>query len=127
MLEEVVTPVGTGVRAAIPGYRVAGKTGTAWKSTKGGYLTDKYMAVFGGVAPATNPRLAAVVVLDEPGAGLYYGGDVAAPVFSSVMGGALRLLAVAPDVAIGDPAGRDPDSIQLPPPARSAAQKVALR
>lgn len=122
MLEQVVTPLGTGMRAAIPGYRVAGKTGTAWKSTTGGYSTDQYMAVFGGVAPATHPRLAAVVVIDSPGAGLYYGGDVAAPVFSGVMGGALRLLAVAPDVALGDP-----DSIQLPSPLRSVAQKVALR
>ena len=57
------------------------------------------MAVFGGVAPATNPRLAAVVVIDEPGAGKYYGGEVAAPVFSAVVGGALRLLAVPPDAA----------------------------
>jgi cell division protein FtsI (penicillin-binding protein 3) len=122
MLEQVVTPLGTGLRAAIPGYRVAGKTGTAWKSTTGGYSTDKYMAVFGGVAPATAPRLAAVVVIDEPGAGLYYGGDVAAPVFSGVMGGALRLLAVAPDIPVGDP-----DSIQLPPAAPATAQKVALR
>jgi cell division protein FtsI (penicillin-binding protein 3) len=122
MLEQVVTPVGTGIRAAIPGYRVAGKTGTAWKSSGGGYLTDKYMAVFGGVAPASNPRLAAVVVIDAPGAGVYYGGDVAAPVFSGVMGGALRLMAVAPDIAIGEP-----DSIQLPSPPRPTAQKVALR
>jgi len=122
MLEQVVTPVGTGLRAAIPGYQVAGKTGTAWKSSGGGYLTDKYMAVFGGVAPASHPRLAAVVVIDDPGAGVYYGGDVAAPVFSGVMGGALRLMAVAPDIAIGEP-----DSIQLPSPPRPTAQKVALR
>ena len=79
-------PKGTGKRAAIPGYRVSGKTGTAWKATAGGYSTDRYMAVFGGVAPATNPRLAAVVVIDEPGAGRYYGGEVAAPVFSEVDG-----------------------------------------
>jgi cell division protein FtsI (penicillin-binding protein 3) len=122
MLEAVVTPEGTGLKAAIPGYRVAGKTGTAWKSIAGGYSSDKYMAVFGGVAPATNPRLAAVVVIDEPGAGLYYGGDVAAPVFSGVVGGALRLLAVAPDAAIGDP-----DAIQPPSHSRTPPQKVALR
>ena len=79
------------------GYRVAGKTGTAWKSTAGGYSTDRYMAVFGGLVPAAAPRLAAVVVIDEPGGGKYYGGEVAAPVFSAVMAGALRLLAVPPD------------------------------
>ena len=78
----MVAPDGGGKLAAIPGYRVAGKTGTAWKATAGGYATDRYLAVFGGVAPASTPRLAAVVVIDEPGAGKYYGGDVAAPVFS---------------------------------------------
>lgn len=97
MLESVVTPDGTGVRAALTGYRVAGKTGTVWKSTAGGYATDKYMSVFAGVVPATRPRLAAVVVIDEPRGTEYYGGDVAAPVFSSVMAGALRLMAVPPD------------------------------
>jgi cell division protein FtsI (penicillin-binding protein 3) len=98
MLESVVVAEGaTGKRAAIPGYRVSGKTGTAWKASAGGYSTDKFMAVFGGVAPATDPRLAAIVVLDEPSAGLHQGGQVAAPVFSAVVGGALRLLAVAPD------------------------------
>jgi cell division protein FtsI (penicillin-binding protein 3) len=66
------------------------------------------MAVFGGVAPATNPRLAAVVVIDEPGAGKYYGGDVAAPVFSGVVGGALRLLAVPPDAPVGEDSGSQP-------------------
>jgi cell division protein FtsI (penicillin-binding protein 3) len=103
LLESVVAVEGTGYRAAIPGYRVSGKTGTAWKAVAGGYNTDRYMAVFAGVAPATDPRLAAVVVIDEPGAGLYYGGDVAAPVFSEVMGGALRLLAVPPDKPIFRP------------------------
>jgi cell division protein FtsI (penicillin-binding protein 3) len=102
LLESVVAAEGTGKLAAIPGYRVSGKTGTAWKATAGGYSTDKYMSVFAGVAPATQPRLAAVVIIDEPGAGKYYGGDVAAPVFSSVVGGSLRLLAVAPDAPITD-------------------------
>ncbi len=96
LLESVVTS-GTGRLASVHGYRVAGKTGTAWKSTGGGYSTDKYMAVFGGVVPASAPRLAAVVVLDEPSTGKHQGGDVAAPVFSAVMAGALRLLAVPPD------------------------------
>ncbi len=69
MLESVVQPSGTGIRATIPGYRVAGKTGTARKSIAGGYSTERYLAVFGGVAPATSPRLAAVVTIDEPMAG----------------------------------------------------------
>jgi len=98
LLENVTTQEGaTGVRARIPGYRVAGKTGTAWKSSNGAYSKDRYTSVFAGVAPATNPRLAAVVVIDEPTAGKYMGGDVSAPVFSAVLGGALRLMAVAPD------------------------------
>jgi cell division protein FtsI (penicillin-binding protein 3) len=97
LLESVITPDGTGARASLTGYRVAGKTGTAWKSTAGGYSTDKYIAVFAGVVPATAPRLAAVVIIDEPGGTQYYGGDVAAPVFAAVMAGALRLMAVAPD------------------------------
>jgi cell division protein FtsI (penicillin-binding protein 3) len=97
LLEAVVSPAGTGKQAAIPGYRVAGKTGTAKKAMAGGYSSDHYVGVFGGVAPATNPRLAAVVVIDDPGAGHYYGGDVAAPVFAAVVGGALRLMGVAPD------------------------------
>ena len=98
MLESVVSDTGTARRAAIMGYRVSGKTGTAWKASEtGGYSTKKYMAVFGGVVPSSNPRLAAVVIIDEPSDGAYYGGEVAAPVFASVMSGALRLLAVPPD------------------------------
>jgi cell division protein FtsI (penicillin-binding protein 3) len=96
-LLEGVVQAGTGTKAAIPGYRVAGKTGTAQKANSGGYSTDHYISVFGGLAPASNPRLAAVVVIDDPAAGRYYGGDVAAPVFSAVVGGALRLMGVAPD------------------------------
>ncbi len=103
MLESVVAAEGTGKLAAIPGYRVAGKTGTAWKATAGGYSTDRYMAVWGGVAPASAPRLAAVVVIDEPSAGQHMGGQVAAPVFSRIVGGALRLLAVAPDQPVNAP------------------------
>jgi len=97
MMESVVSEQGTGNRAALIGYRVAGKTGTAHKAENGGYSTDRYMAVFGGIVPATRPKLAAIVVIDEPSDGRYYGGDVAAPVFASVMAGALRLMAVAPD------------------------------
>ena len=116
MLESVVAAEGTGKLAAIPGYRVSGKTGTAWKATAGGYSTDRYMAVFGGVAPATEPRLAAVVVIDEPSAGQHMGGQVSAPVFSRVVGGALRLLAVAPDQTVTAPeelpSGAAPDTLR---------------
>jgi cell division protein FtsI (penicillin-binding protein 3) len=97
MMESVVTDAGTARRAAVMGYRVSGKTGTAWKAADGGYNSTKYIAVFGGVVPASNPRLAALVVVDEPSAGRFYGGEVAAPVFAEVMSGALRLLAIAPD------------------------------
>jgi cell division protein FtsI (penicillin-binding protein 3) len=98
LLEAVTTQErATGLQARIAGYRVAGKTGTAWKANNGSYSKDRYTSVFAGVAPASNPRLAAVVVIDEPTAGKYMGGDVSAPVFSAVVGGALRLLAVAPD------------------------------
>jgi cell division protein FtsI (penicillin-binding protein 3) len=122
MLESVVATEGaTGWRAAIPGYRVAGKTGTAQEAVAGGYSTDRFFAVFGGVAPATNPRLAALVVIDDPTAGVHWhqGGEVSAPVFSAVMGGALRLLAVAPDKAIGGP--EEMPSTPIPSRVRTAA------
>ena len=97
MLEEVVRPGGTGTKASVDGYRIAGKTGTAWKAADGGYSHDKYISIFAGLAPASDPRLATVVVIDEPTGELYYGSDVAAPVFADVMAESLRLLAVAPD------------------------------
>lgn len=103
MMEEVVSPEGTGYRAAVPGYRVAGKTGTTQKFAAGGYSDERYAAIFAGVAPASNPRLAVVVVIDEPAAGEYYGGVVAAPVFSSIVAGAARILAIAPDDLHGTP------------------------
>jgi len=107
MLEEVVRPGGTGTKANVAGYHVAGKTGTAWKFAAGGYSQDKYLSIFAGFAPANDPRLAVVVVIDEPKGELYYGSDVAAPVFGEVMAESLRLLAVPPDAL---PA-RDPGSI----------------
>jgi cell division protein FtsI (penicillin-binding protein 3) len=107
MLEEVVRPGGTGTKAAVTGYRIAGKTGTAWKFAAGGYSEDKYISIFAGLAPASDPRLAAVVVIDEPTGELYYGSDVAAPVFADVMAESLRLMAIPPDAM---PA-RDPGSV----------------
>lgn len=97
MMEEVVRPGGTGNNASIAGYRVAGKTGTAWKFAAGGYSEDKYFSIFAGLVPASDPRLAAVVVIDEPSGDLYYGSEVAAPVFADVMAESLRLLAIPPD------------------------------
>lgn len=105
MMEEVVRPGGTGTKAGVTGYRVAGKTGTAWKFAAGGYSKDKYLSVFAGLAPASDPRLVTVVVIDEPKGELYYGSDVAAPVFADVMTESLRLLAVPPDALPARDAG----------------------
>lgn len=96
MLEEVVKE-GTGVLAKIAGYRVAGKTGTVHKSTRGGYAKHRYVSLFAGLAPASQPRLVAVVMIDEPRSGKYFGGLTAAPVFANVMRDALRLMSVPPD------------------------------
>ena len=97
MLETVVGADGTGQRARVAGYRVGGKTGTVKKSIRGGYAEDRYVALFAGIAPISNPRLVAVVLVDEPNGEVYYGGQVAAPVFSEIVAGALRVLGVAPD------------------------------
>ena len=118
MLEEVVRPGGTGTKAAVDGYRIAGKTGTAWKFASGGYSEDKYISIFAGLAPASDPRLATVVVIDEPRGELYYGSDVAAPVFASVMSESLRLLAVPPDAM---PA-RDPGNVMQAMTGRAAGR-----
>jgi cell division protein FtsI (penicillin-binding protein 3) len=97
IMQTVVSPKGTAKRAAIEGYRVAGKTGTAKKAVRGGYARGRYQAVFAGMAPASKPRFVMVVMVDEPGSKQYYGGLVAAPVFARVMQGALRLFNVPPD------------------------------
>ncbi len=97
MLESVVSKEGTGINASVVGYRVAGKTGTVKKAGIGGYSDDNYIASFVGLAPVSNPRLVMAVVINEPGGDEYYGGAVAAPVFSRVMGGALRILNVPLD------------------------------
>lgn len=97
MLEQAVTASGTGERANIPLYRVAGKTGTAHKSTSEGYAEDRYLSLFAGLAPASDPQLVLVVMIDEPQGGAHYGGQVAAPVFARVMQGAVRILDIPPD------------------------------
>ena len=99
MLELVVQPGGTATKAAIPGYRVGGKTGTAHK-LEGSHYSNHYIASFVGFAPASDPRLIVAVMIDEPSAGKYYGGEVAAPVFAQVMAGALRTLGVASDAPL---------------------------
>ncbi|HSI95403.1 MAG: peptidoglycan D,D-transpeptidase FtsI family protein [Methylophilaceae bacterium] len=107
MLETVVQVGGTAPYAQVMGYRVAGKTGTAHKLDVGGYAADRYVSSFVGMAPASNPRLIIAVMIDEPSGGKYYGGTVAAPVFSAVMAGALRQLAVPQDAPS--------DNIVIPP------------
>jgi len=107
MLELVTQPGGTAPQAQVAGYRVAGKTGTARK-VEGGVYARKYIASFVGMAPASNPRLIVAIMIDEPSGGDYYGGSVAGPLFSSVMGAALRMLDVPTDAPV--------DNVVLPPP-----------
>lgn len=97
MMEAVTQEGGTGTRTRVPGYRVAGKTGTAHKLVNGRYAPDRYLSSFVGMAPASNPRLIIGVAIDEPSGGVYYGGSVAGPVFAQVMAASLRQLALPPD------------------------------
>jgi cell division protein FtsI (penicillin-binding protein 3) len=99
MLEMAVRPGGTAPKAQIPGYRVAGKTGTAHKLESGAYA-NRYVASFVGFAPVSDPRLIVAVMIDEPSNGKYYGGEVAAPVFAQVMAGSLRTLGIQPDAPL---------------------------
>jgi cell division protein FtsI (penicillin-binding protein 3) len=99
MLEMAVQPGGTAPKAQIPGYRVAGKTGTAHK-IDGGVYAAKYVASFVGFAPASDPRIIVAVMIDEPSGKQYYGGDVAAPVFAEIMAGSLRTLGVPQDLPL---------------------------
>ncbi len=100
MLQMVTGPGGTAPKAQALGYSVGGKTGTAYKQEGSGYSTKKYRAWFVGMAPIVNPRIVVAVMVDEPSAGKYYGGEVAAPVFSEVVQQTLRTLGVAPDTAV---------------------------
>lgn len=97
MMESVVTQDGTALKAAVPGYRIAGKTGTAHKAVGGTYAADEYMSTFVGMAPASRPKVVLAVVIDSPSNGQYYGGLVAAPVFSRIMAETLRLMNIEPD------------------------------
>ena len=104
MLEKVLAPNGTGARARVEGYRVAGKTGTVRKVVSGTYDERRHVAYFAGIAPASRPRLAMVVVVNDPAGSVFSGGEVAAPVFSRVAAAALRLMNVLPD-ALRNPRG----------------------
>lgn len=97
MMETVTQEGGTATRAQVPGYRVAGKTGTAHKLINGRYSPDRYISSFVGMAPASDPRFIIAVMIDEPSTGVYFGGSVAGPVFAQVMGGALRSYGLPPD------------------------------
>ena len=121
MMEEVVKRGGTGTKAQVTGYRVAGKTGTAHKSQGGGYAEDKYVAVFAGLAPASNPRLALAVMIDEPSGGAYYGGQVAGPVFAAIMDDALRTLNVPPDALPEQEPAAAPQALKAAGEANGAA------
>jgi len=116
MLEMATRPGGTAPKAQVVGYRVAGKTGTAHKLEGHGYSHDKYVSSFVGFAPASAPRLIVAVMIDEPGGGAYYGGDVAAPVFSNVMGAALRALGVPTDAPV--------NNVILPPEGGEVAEET---
>ncbi|WP_158771178.1 penicillin-binding transpeptidase domain-containing protein [Paraglaciecola sp. L1A13] len=96
MMESVVNEGGSGTKASVPGYRVAGKTGTSRKAVAGGY-GEEYVSIFAGVAPVSDPQLAVVVLINEPRGDVYYAGDTAAPVFSKIMSNSLQLLNVPPD------------------------------
>ncbi|GHU35259.1 penicillin-binding protein [Betaproteobacteria bacterium] len=98
MLEIATQPGGTAPKARVPGYRTGGKSSTAYK-IKGGQYVKKYVASFVGFAPVSDPRLIVAVMIDEPSSGEHYGGDVAGPVFSQVMGGALHTLGIVPDAS----------------------------
>lgn len=99
MLEMAAGPGGTAPKARVPGYRVGGKTGTAYK-IEGGVYARKYVASFVGIAPISDPRLVVAVMIDEPTSGGHYGGDVAGPAFAQITGGALRTLGIPPDAPI---------------------------
>lgn len=114
MMEAVTQPGGTGTRAKVPGFRVAGKTGTVHKLGAGGYSADRYVAMFAGIAPVSEPRYAMAVMIDEPSSGKYYGGEVAAPVFSQLMQGVLQLMGTVPD---------DLQPAVQSPPAQKTADK----
>ncbi|WP_179404930.1 peptidoglycan D,D-transpeptidase FtsI family protein [Burkholderia guangdongensis] len=120
MLESVVSAAGTSPDAAVPGYRVGGKSGTAYKHEGRGYDHKKYRASFVGMAPMPNPRIVVAVSVDEPTAGSHFGGQVSGPVFSAIAGDTLRALNVPPNMPVKQlvVSGDDPSAA---PPAKAAS------
>jgi cell division protein FtsI (penicillin-binding protein 3) len=100
MLQMAAGPGGTGPKAQTVGYSVGGKSGTAHKQVGKGYASNKYRSWFVGMAPIDKPRIIVGVMVDEPSAGRYFGGDVAAPVFSDVVQQTLRRMGVQPDMSV---------------------------
>jgi cell division protein FtsI (penicillin-binding protein 3) len=123
MLESVTEAGGTAIKAHAEGYRVGGKTGTAHKVAGKGYSTNKYLAYFTGIAPISAPRIVVAVMVDEPTANGYYGGQVAAPIFSTIVSETLRAMNVAPDSAVKNMVQRD-DAIK--PGSAAPIQRVVL-
>jgi cell division protein FtsI (penicillin-binding protein 3) len=123
MLESVTEAGGTAIKAHAEGYRVGGKTGTAHKVAGKGYSTNKYLAYFTGIAPISAPRIVVAVMVDEPTANGYYGGQVAAPIFSTIVSETLRAMNVAPDSTVKNMVQRD-DAIK--PGSAAPIQRVVL-
>lgn len=123
MLESVTEPGGTALKAHAEGYRVGGKTGTAHKAAGKGYSSNKYLAYFTGIAPMSAPRIVVAVMVDEPTTNGYYGGQVAAPIFSTIVSETLRAMNVAPDSAVKNMVQRD-DAIK--PGSAAPIQRVVL-
>jgi cell division protein FtsI (penicillin-binding protein 3) len=121
MLETVTAPGGTSPDAAVPGYRVGGKSGTAYKQGGHGYDKSKYRASFVGMAPMPNPRIVVAVSVDEPTAGSHFGGQVSGPVFSAIAGDTLRSLNIPPDMPVRQMVVSD-DSASAPAGAPAPAQ-----
>jgi cell division protein FtsI (penicillin-binding protein 3) len=125
MLESVVTAQGTSPEAAVPGYRVGGKSGTAYKHAGRGYDHSKYRASFVGMAPMPNPRIVVAVSIDEPTAGSHFGGYVSGPVFAGIVGDTLRSLNVPPDMPVKQLVVSGDDAKPTAPPAGAPALKVS--
>ena len=113
MLEKVATPEGTARKARIPRYRIGGKTGTTHKLINGNYVNRRYVSLFAGLGPISDPRFVMVVSIDDPRGKFHYGGDVAAPVFSRLMADLMRLYNIKPD-------GVDKDQVALANTGKSA-------
>ncbi|WP_186107969.1 peptidoglycan D,D-transpeptidase FtsI family protein [Burkholderia gladioli] len=125
MLESVVTKNGTSPDAAVPGYRVGGKSGTAYKQVGRGYDHKKYRASFVGMAPMPNPRIVVAVSVDEPTAGSHFGGQVSGPVFSAIVGDTLRALNVPPNMPVKQLVVSDDTAPAPGAPKSAGAQKLA--